>query len=57
MRVKNVTTKADLDNRSDKLNHNNDAYCRYIGYDKWPADWQTKSEVETVLMYLLKAKN
>lgn len=39
-------TKADDDNHSDQLNHNNDAYWESRGYDERPDDWEERSEDE-----------
>jgi hypothetical protein len=35
-------TQADLDNRANQLNENNDAYWQSRGEDDRPADWQTR---------------
>jgi hypothetical protein len=34
----------DVDNRSDQLNPNNDAYWESRGYDERPDDWQNRSD-------------
>jgi len=36
-------SQADLDNHSDQLNDNNDAYWQSRGYDDRPDDWQDRS--------------
>ncbi|MGF1692619.1 hypothetical protein [Photobacterium kagoshimensis] len=37
-------TQADLDNHSDQLNENNDAYWQSRGYDERPEDWEYSDE-------------
>jgi hypothetical protein len=37
-------SKEELDNRSDQLNSNNDAYWDSRGYDGRPDDWQSQDE-------------
>jgi hypothetical protein len=37
-------TKDDLDNRSDQLNDNNDAYWNSRGEDERPDDWEERRE-------------
>ncbi|NLS14903.1 hypothetical protein HGP28_18765 [Vibrio sp. SM6] len=34
-------TQADLDNHSNQLNENNDAYWQSRGYDERPEDWES----------------
>ena len=36
--------QADIDNRADQLNSNNDAYWQSRGEDERPADWQTRND-------------
>lgn len=37
----------DLDNRSNQLNHNNDAYWQSRGEDERPDDWEKRTETES----------
>lgn len=37
-------TKEELDNHSDQLNQNNDAYWTSRGYDERPDDWEEQLE-------------
>lgn len=37
-------TKDDLDNYSDQLNDNNDAYWQSRGYDERPDDWEENED-------------
>lgn len=39
-----MTTQQDLDNHSDQLNPNNDAYWQSRGDDHRPDDWDEKIE-------------
>ncbi len=40
-------TRAELDNQSDQLNPNNDAYWESRGYDERPEDWESLVEDES----------
>ncbi|WP_205049241.1 hypothetical protein, partial [Photobacterium sanguinicancri] len=37
-------TQDDLDNHSNQLNDNNDAYWQSRDYDERPSDWESKDE-------------
>jgi len=37
-------SKDELDNHSDQLNPNNDAYWESRGYDERPGDWKSRDE-------------
>jgi len=45
MKDKNAqSSKSELDNHSNQLNSNNDAYWQSRGYDDRPDDWEDKVE-------------
>ena len=37
-------TQADLDNRSDQMNENNDAYWQLSGEEERPPDWEEREK-------------
>ncbi len=39
-------SQADLENRSDQLNPNNDAYWQSRDYEERPGDWETRKDEE-----------
>ena len=41
-----MSQQSDLDNRSQQLNPNNDAYWQSRGFDERPDDWEERKEGE-----------
>lgn len=41
-----MSRQSDLDNRSQQLNPNNDAYWQSHGFDARPDDWEERTEEE-----------
>lgn len=39
--------KADIDNRSNQMNSNNDAYWQGRGYDQRPDDWESRESQDS----------
>jgi hypothetical protein len=42
--MRNMSQQDDMDNHSDQLNPNNDAYWESRGYDERPDDWEELAE-------------
>ena len=45
-----MATKDDLDNHSNQLNPNNDAYWESRGWDDRPDDWEDRLDSDEVIL-------